>query len=313
MSKIVILGGTGFVGRSLVHRLQADGHRIDVLSRNRERQRHLLVYPRVEVHSTQVFDGDRLRRRLAGADAVINLVGILNASGRSDRGFQRAHVELTQILIKACQEAAVPRLLQMSALNAGNPASHYLRTRGEAEAIVKASGLAWTLFQPSVIFGPGDGLFCRFAGLLKLLPVLPLARAGARFQPVYVRDVAEAMARALTRGDAVGHTYELGGPAICTLRELVQYTAGVLDLRRWVVPLPDLLARLQGLAFDYLPVPLKAFSSDNYNSLRVDSVTSRDGLAEMGISASDFEHIVPRYLGRGRQSRLDEFRSEAGR
>ncbi len=313
MSKIVILGGTGFVGRSLVHRLQADGHRIDVLSRNREQSRHLLVYPRVEVHSTRVYEHDDLLRRLAGADVAINLVGILNASGRSGRGFERAHVEFSRILIKACQQAGVPRLLQMSALHAGNPASHYLRTRGEAEALVKASGLDWTLFQPSVIFGPGDGLFCRFAGLLKLLPVLPLARASARFQPVYVRDVAEAMARTLQRSEATGKTYELGGPSICTLRELVQYTAGVLGLRRWVVPLPDLLARLQGLAFDYMPVPLKAFSSDNFNSLRVDSVASRDGLTELGIRARDFEHIVPTYLGHDRQSRLDDFRSEAGR
>lgn len=313
MSKIVILGGTGFVGRALVHRLQADGHRIDVLSRNRERLRHLLIYPRVEVHSTQVHDRASLARRLGGADVAINLVGILNAPGRSGRGFQRAHVELTRTLIAACEDAAVPRLLQMSALNAGNPASHYLRTRGEAEALVKGSSLAWTLFQPSVIFGPGDGLYCRFAGLLKLLPVLPLARANARFQPVYVRDVVEAMTRSLNRDDAIGRTFELGGPEICTLRELVQYTASVLGLRRWVVPLPDLLARLQGLAFDYLPVPLKAFSSDNFHSLSVDSVSTRDGLAELGIRATSFEQVVPGYLGHGKQAQLDEFRSEAGR
>lgn len=313
MSKIVILGGTGFVGRALVHRLQAAGHRLLVLSRNRERLRHLLIYPSVQVLSCNPYDQAALVRHLQDANAVVNLVGILNGPGRSGRGFERAHVQLTKTLIDACRQAGVSRLLQMSALNAGNGSSHYLRTRGEAEALVKDSGLDWTLFQPSVIFGPGDGFFCRFAGLLKLAPLLPLARAGARFAPVYVFDVAEAFARALERPEAIGRTYPLGGPTTATLAELVRYTAGVLGLKRAVLPIPDFAARLQGLAFDFLPVPLKAFSTDNYRSLLVDSVPAHDGLAELGIRATPFEHVVPGYLGHGRQSELDEFRSEAGR
>jgi NADH dehydrogenase len=125
--------------------------------------------------------------------------------------------------------------------------------------------------------------------------------------------VAEAMARSLARNETIGQTFELGGPDVRSLRELVQYTAAVLGLRRWIVPLPDLFARLQGLAFDYLPVPLKAFSSDNFNSLSVDSVASRNGLAELGIEPTSFEQIVPGYLGHGKQSQFDEYRSEAGR
>lgn len=313
MSKIVILGGTGFVGRALVHRLQAEGHSLLVLSRNRERQRQLLIYPRVQLRSLPVYEEAALAAAMEGADAVINLVGILNGPGRSGRGFERAHVQLTKTVIAACRQAGVRRLLQMSALNAGQGSSHYLRTRGEAEALVKDSGLDWTLFQPSVIFGPGDGFFCRFAGLLKLAPLLPLARAGARFAPVYVFDVAEAFTRALDRPEAIGRSYPLGGPTTATLGELVRYTAGVLGLKRAVLPIPDFAARLQGLVFDFLPVPLKAFSTDNYRSLLVDSVPDRDGLAELGIRATPFEHVVPGYLGHGRQSELDEFRSEAGR
>src|SRR5690606_20447992 len=137
-----------------------------------------------------------------GADAVINLVGILNEKGRDGSGFERAHVELTEVVIDACRSAGVSRLLQMSALNAGRGQSHYLRTRGESEARVRASRLDWTIFPPSVIFGPGDGLYNRFAGLLRPLPVLPLACAGAKFAPVYVGDVVEAFARAVARPDS---------------------------------------------------------------------------------------------------------------
>ena len=174
MSKIVIVGGTGFVGRTLVHMLVSAGHRVDVLSRNRERQRELLIYPAVRVISTDVYDPKALARAFRGADAVVNLVGILNEFGNSGRGFEKAHVSLTRTIVDACGEAGVSRLIQMSALNAGAGQSHYLRTRGQAEDVVKQSSLDWTLIRPSVIFGPGDGLFMRFAALLRIAPVLPL-------------------------------------------------------------------------------------------------------------------------------------------
>src|SRR5690606_14254903 len=138
-------------------------------------------------------DADVLRAAFTGADAVVNLVGIRNEKGDNGRGFRRAHVELTKLVIAAMQLAGVRRLLQMSSLNTGRGRSHYLKSRGEAEAAVKASGLDWTIFEPSVVFGAGDGLFCRFAGLLRIAPVMPLARAKAKFAPVYVGDVVEAM------------------------------------------------------------------------------------------------------------------------
>ncbi|MDW8478688.1 MAG: complex I NDUFA9 subunit family protein [Xanthomonadales bacterium] len=304
---VVVLGGTGFVGRHLVPRLAERGWPVTVLSRNRDRHRELWVLPKVRVENADPYQSASLLPHLRGAAAAINLVGILNERGRSGRGFKRAHVDLTACLIRACREAGVRRILQMSALNAGRGSSHYLRTRGEAEALVRDAGLEFTIFRPSVIFGRGDGLFFRFARLLRLLPVLPLARPGARFQPVFVGDVAEAFCRALTDRGTVGATYELGGPEVLTLAEIVRYTARELGLRRLVVPLPDWAGRLQGLLFDF--VPGKPFSSDNFRSLLLDSVVSEDGLERLGIAKTPISAVMPALLrGLGRQSELDRCR-----
>jgi len=307
--RIAILGGTGFVGSHLVPRLHADGHTIRVLSRNREKHRELGVLPRASVVSADIYNGDVLRAQLAGADAVINLVGILNERGSDGSGFRKAHVELTETVIAACQAAGVQRLVQMSALRAGEGESHYLRTRGEAEARVKASRLAWTIFRPSVIFGPGDGLFFRFATLLRMTPVLPLARAGAKFTPVYIGDVCEAFARAIAHPHTIGQTYELFGPRAITLGELVRWTAELIGKRRWIVPLPDSLGYLQAIVGEWLPG--KPISRDNFRSLKLDSVGKDDGLAALGIVATPMELVIPPLLrGENKQRRLDRFREE---
>lgn len=276
-------------------------------SRNAESNRDLAVLPRVRVVSTNPHDPDALAARLSGADAVINLVGILNEQGNDGAGFQRAHVDLTRGLISACRRSGVRRLLQMSALNAGRGKSHYLRSRGEAEKLVRDSGLEWTIFQPSVIFGRGDGLFMRFAGLLKLSPVLPLARPNARFNPVFVGDVVKAYLRALEDRSTVGQSFELYGPQTMTLKEIVEYTARHLGVRRLVLPLPDALGRLQAAIMDH--VPGKPFSSDNYRSLLIDSVGGIDGLFALGIDKTPVDAVVPALLAKTpRQARLDRSR-----
>ncbi len=292
---IVILGGTGFVGRHLVPRLQRDRHRITVLSRNRDTHRELSVLPGVRVVNADVHDPVALRARLEGADAAINLVGILNERGSDGSGFRKAHVELTRSLVESCIATGVPRLLQMSALRAGEGASHYLKTRGEAVRIVQASPLAWTIFRPSVIFGPGDGLFFRFASLLRIAPVLPLARAGAMFQPVYVGDVAEAFARALVHPRTAGQVFELGGPRSIALGELVRWTARMTGRRRWIIGLPDPLGALQARVGEWLPG--KPISRDNFRSLGTDSIARSDGLGALGIVATPMEVVMPRLLG----------------
>lgn len=309
--KIVVLGGTGFVGGHLIPRLCALGHRVDVLSRNPSAKRRLGVLPQVRLRAVDVYDRKALGAALKGADAVINLIGILNESGFGGAGFRRAHVELVEGLIEACKAAGVRRLLQMSALNAGRGESHYLKTRGETEALIKGSGLDWTLYQPSVIFGPDDGLFCRFAGLLKLAPVMPLARASTKFAPVYVGDVVNAMVQTLNDRSAFAQTYELYGPEVLTLAEIVRMTARELGLHRLVVPLPDALGRLQALAMDF--VPGKPFSTDNFLSLKLDSVGGVDGLYRLKLDKTPIEAVLPEILHpQGRQARLDSYRAESG-
>lgn len=310
--KIVILGGTGFVGSHLVARLSSLGHQIDVLSRNPSAKPQLSVLPRVRVRAADPYDSGSLAAALQGADAVINLVGILNEPGFGGGGFKRAHVDLTHGVIAACKAAGVRRLLQMSALNAGRGESHYLKTRGMAEAAVKASGLDWTIYQPSVIFGPGDGLFNRFKFLLSFSPVLPLARAGAKFAPVYVGDVVTAMVQTLDDPGAFNQAYELYGPETLTLAQIVRYTARGMQARRLVIPLPDALGRLQALAMDF--VPGKPFSTDNFLSLKIDSVGGIDGLYRLKIDKTPIEAVIPQILSPlGKQARLDRYRSASGR
>ena len=307
--RIVVLGGTGFVGRHMISRLTADGHSITLLSRNPNSHSSRFLPPAVAIKTVNVYDKDKLVAAFSGADVIINLVGILNERGDNGRGFQRAHVELTQTVIDACQQSDVKRLLHMSALNAGRGHSYYLKSRGEAEKRVKGSGLDWTIFQPSVIFGVDDGFFNRFAQLLKLTMVLPLARAKARFAPVYIGDVVEAFVNSLDQEKTIGRIYELYGPNIFSLYRIVRLTAAQLHLRRFVLPLPDFLGRIQAWVCDWIPG--KPFSSDNYRSLLTDSVGSVDGLHQLGIKPTSVEQVLPEILDvyNHRQRRLDLYRA----
>ncbi len=294
--RIVILGGTGFVGRHLVPRLARDGHAITVLTRNRDLKRELSVLPCVRLRNADVHDAAALPRHVRDADVAINLVGILNERGSDGRGFHKAHVALAESLVAACQAAGVPRLVQMSSLRAGEGDSHYLRSRGEAEDRVQSSRLAWTIFRPSVIFGDGDGLFFRFAQLLKFAPLLPLARAHAKFQPVHVGDVAESIARAVAHPRTAGEIYELVGPDVIELGELVRWTARMTGRRRLVLPLPDALGAVQARIGEWLPG--KPISRDNFRSLKLDSVSDRDGLGALGIVATPMGRVMPPLLAR---------------
>ena len=310
--RICILGGTGFVGHALVARLAADGHNVIVLSRNPAMHSERLLPPGVLARQVDVYNPDELQTHFSGMDVAINLVGILNERGDSGRGFHHAHVELTQFVVSACRQAGVRRLLQMSALNAGRGRSHYLKTRGDAEAVVKASGLAWTIFEPSVIFGVGDGLFTRFGNLLRLTPLLPLARANTKFAPVFVGDVVEAFRRALSEPKSIGEVYELYGAEVFCLADLVRMTAQQLGLQRFVLPLPDALGRMQALAFDLIPG--KPFSSDNFRSLLTDSVGGIDGLHRLGIVPTRVAPILPDILGHAdaKQARYARYRAQHG-
>ena len=312
---IAVLGGTGFLGTRLVARLIKDGRRVTVLSRDREQHKHLLVLPGLTLENCDVYDAAQLSEHFRGKDVVINLIGILNERGFSGLGFRRAHTETTQGVLQAARSAGVTRLLQVSALKAAVDApSYYLRSKGEAEKLIReaSSALDWTIFQPSVMFGPGDSFLNRFAALLGMFPVFPLAKPNARFQPALVDDVVEAVLRCLNGGASSRQTYELGGPQVYTLREIVGLVAKLTGRRRWIIPLPDVLARMQALVMDF--VPGRPFSSDNYRSLCVDSVCTEDGFAKLGIKPQSMVASARQYLGALEDNaRLSNNRASAGR
>jgi uncharacterized protein YbjT (DUF2867 family) len=296
---IAVLGGTGFLGTRLVARLIKEGHRVTVLSRDREQHKHLLVLPGLTLENCDVYQEAQLSERLRGKDVVINLIGILNERGFGGGGFRRAHTELTQGLLLAMRSAGVSSLLQVSALKAAVDApSYYLRSKGEAERLIREANfpLNWTIFQPSVMFGPGDSFLNRFAGLLAAIPLaFPLAKPDARFQPVFVDDVIEALLRCMHSAACSRQTFQLGGPQIYSLREIVALAAKLTGQKRWIVGLPDFVARLQALAMDF--VPGRPFSSDNYRSLSVDSVCSEDGFAKLGLKPQSMLASARQFLG----------------
>lgn len=309
---IVLVGASGFLGRHVVHALATQGHDCTVLTRNAASRRALAVLPRVRLVQADAGTPAGLSPHFEGADAAVSMAGILNERGRDGSGFRRVHVGLVESLVEASKRAGVSRILHVSAIGAGRGESHYLRTKGQAEQLLRDSGLAVSVFRPSVVFGPGDAFFNRFAALLRLTPVLPLACPQARLQPVFAGDVAAAMSLALQRPHQGFEVFELGGPAIFTLRDLVQWTARQLGLRRWIPGLPNGISRLQGRVMDL--VPGKPFSSDNFLSLQTPNVAAQDPWPAWGLRPSSIEAVVPRYLGKGeRQQRLAEFRRHAGR
>jgi NADH dehydrogenase len=311
ITEVCVLGGSGFVGRHVCHALAAAGYRIRVATHDRERAKEqLILLPTVDVAVVNIHDPAALAAFVRGADAAINLVGVLH-DGRGSQSFQAAHVELARKLVAACRGQGVRRLLNMSALaSAPDGPSRYLRTKGEAEAIVRESGLAWTIYRPSVVFGPGDSFLNLFAKVLRFSPVVALACPGARFQPVYVEDVAAAFVKGLSDLGSLGKSYDLCGPRVYTLRELVEYVGTVTGRRRPVVGLNDTLSYLQALAMEFLPV--KLMTRDNYYSMKVDNVCNCD--FPFGIAPTALEAVAPSYLGnRTPRSRYQRFRGRAHR
>ena len=338
MKRILLLGGTGFVGRSvcdkLVERSGGAGDRIVVPTRNPARARHLQLLPTVQLERADVHDEAQLRQLVEGADAVVNLVAILHGS---DKAFERVHLELPRKLAAACRAAGVRRVVHVSALGVAGPGagkpqaperqgpgappsaspagaaepSRYLRSKAAGERVLRGAGLDVTVLRPSVIFGEHDRFLNLFATLQALLPVVPLGGAQARFQPVWVQDVASAIVRCLTDPATIGQTFECTGPDVYTLRQIVQAVGRWSGHPRRVFGLPDALARAQALLMEWLPgEPL--MSRDNIDSMRVPNVASGalPGLAALGISAASMESVAPAYLAPGQGiARLDRWRA----
>lgn len=317
-ANVVVIGGTGFIGCHLLARLAADGVNMLVAARHYERAKHLTTLPYLDLEVANIHDDATLRRLVAGRDAVINLVGVLHG-GHGDPygpGFRRLHVELPRRIVQACAEMGVPRYLHMSALGAGHAgASMYQRSKADGELAARsAPQVAATIFRPSIVFGPGDHLLTVFAKLQRRLPVLPLACAQARFQPVYVDDVAAAFSLALRAPRTRGAVIELGGPQVYTLAELACLAGRVSGHERRVLALPDWAARLEARLFELLPGD-PMISRDNLDSMKVDNVVDPQTQAltaeALGIKLTSLEAAAPHYLAPSRG--LDGYREHAGR
>lgn len=305
LRNILVLGGSGFIGRHLIARLVAQLLNVTVPSRRRERAKHLILLPTVEVLQVDVFAPGALERLVRGKDAVVNLVGILHGRrGRPDeRGpndygpdFARVHVEFPQALVAACRANGVRRLLHVSALGASPSApSEYLRSKGIGEqAVLAADDLDVTVFRPSVVFGPEDRFLNMFAALARLTPVLAPPCPRSRFQPVYVGDVARAMAAALDDPHAFGERYDLCGPRVYTLKELVEYVCAVTGRPRLVLALPDRVSYLQASILERLPGPL--MTRDNYRSMQVPNICGGAEPLPFGMTPQALEAVAPGYL-----------------
>lgn len=300
MDKLLILGGTGFVGRALCRALNAIdvGRRLTVPSRRPAAAKALAMLPIVHVEPADVHDPRTLERLVAGHDAVINLVAVLHGDAAR---FNRVHVELPRSLVRACAAAGVRRVLHVSALgvDAAQP-SLYLRSKADGEALLRAAPLDLTVLRPSVIFGAEDRFMNTFARLQRFAPLVPLAGADARFQPVWVNDVANALVACLERPATAGRVFECAGPDVFTLRELVTLAGRWSGAPRPVLPLPAALGRLQALAMEWLPgEPL--MSRDNLDSMRTPNVAGGrlPGLRELGIAPARLADVAPGYLARG--------------
>jgi NADH dehydrogenase len=319
IANIVILGGSGFLGRSLVAQLVdrsgGAGGRLVVPTRRLQRGRSILSLPTVEMVEADVLDEFDLAGCLRGCDAVVNLVAILHGD---EAEFERVHVELPRKLARTCADTGVRRIVHVSALGVSSDApSMYLRSKARGEGVLRqAAGLEVTVLRPSVMFGADDRLLNVFAGLQRWLPVLPLASPNARFQPVWVEDVARAIVLCLDRPTTIGQVFECAGPEVLTLRELVRAAGRWAGHARPVLPLPAALGRAQAALMEMLP-GRPMLSRDNLDSMRVPNVAGGHlpGLASLGIQPAALEAVAPQYLratftGRGR---LNAYRTAAGR
>jgi NADH dehydrogenase len=301
------------VGSSLVAKLDQAGYQVKVLSRRREASKHLILLPNVQVVECNVMDNHALKNALKGSDAVINLIGILHESRHNT--FETMHHQLPRRVAQMCEELGIARLLHMSALQANKHApSQYLRSKAAGEDAIKefSKKLDITIFRPSVIFGRGDSFLNLFATLVKFLPVIALAKPNAKFQPIWVEDVATCFVNALENTATYGKSYDLGGPTVYTLRELIQQVMNILGKQRPIIGLNDGLSMAQAFMMELMPI--KLMSRDNVRSMQVDNICSASIATELDVLPTAIEVIVPEYLANATpRGAYDSFRSAAGR
>lgn len=310
---ICVIGGAGFVGSSIVSKLDAAGYQVKVLTRHRERAKHLILLPNVQVQTCDIHNDIALRNSLQGSDAVINLVGILHETRKNT--FESVHHQLPKRLVKLCNDLNIDRFIHMSALGASEQApSAYLRSKAHGEVALSQfkGNVDITTFKPSVIFGRGDSFISLFASLIKFLPVIFLAKPEAKFQPIWVEDVASVFVNSIHNADTYANSYDLVGPKVYSLRELVQKTMQVIGKKRFIIGLSDKLSYLQAWFMEWLPV--KLMTRDNVRSMEVDSISKEVMAKEIMISLMPLEVVMPEYImNKTPRAAYDQFRTAAGR
>ena len=291
---ITILGGTGFLGSSLINCLAKTSYNITVVTRDREKNKKLLVYPKLKLIQASVHNKEELANVTKNTDVLINLIGILNEKGHSGSGFRKAHSDLSKIILSVCKDNNIRRILHVGALHADPKGpSHYLRTKGEAESYLMTYGKRFaniTIFRPSVIFGKNDNFILRFSNLLDFIPfVFPLACHDSKFAPVFVDELSNFIINTITDTKSFNKKYDLCGPKIYTLKEILELIIKVKNRNINVVPLPRTLSKIQASIMEF--VPGKPFSLDNFNSCKIDSICNSDFKFY-----SDLETIIPTYI-----------------
>ena len=309
MSKglVTVFGGSGFVGKHVVRALVKDGWRVRVPCRRPHTAQDLRVIGNVgqiQLMQANIRFKDSVLQAVRGSDAVINLVSILFQEGKQK--FDSVHMGGAENLVEACQAEGISNFVQISAIGADTEAdSQYAQTKAEAEAIIKAAIPTADIVRPSIIFGPEDQFFNRFAQMASMAPALPLIGGNTKFQPVYAGDVAQAIAKLVGRGTS-GETYELGGPRVYSFKELMNFVNETTARKRFLVPVPWIGASILGMVGEivgYLPFVKPFLTRDQVANLKVDNVVGQDakGFSELGIDLETIESIVPPYLERYRK------------
>ena len=308
---VLLLGGSGFIGRHLANQLSRQGYGVTIPSRQREHAREkLIILPNVQLIQADIHDQQVLESLLQAHLIIINLVGILHGDSNA---FQRAHVQLTEKIVHTCEAIGKRRYLHMSALGADplGP-SNYLRSKGQAEYLVKQSSLDWTIMRPSAVFGNDDQFLNVLAKLLHYSPLLPLVAATSKLQPIWVEDVARAFIISLSSPQYSHQSLNLVGPNVYTLLELALFVRRLTGKRRMIIALPDKLARIFAIILQQLPQPW--LSLDNLDSMRIDNIDLTGFPALLGFQPSALETVLPNYLGKTNlAASYPRFRSKAHR
>ncbi len=312
---ICLLGGSGFIGREIIRQLTKAGFAIRIPTRNRERiKTNLIVHPAVDVIEADVMDQSSLDNAIRGCDAVVNLVGILHQT--KSNSFNKVHLDLPKKILKACIKNNINRIIHISAIGATKDSvSEYLRSKWEGEQQIRLesgkNNIRSTIIRPSIVFGRGDSFISLFVFIVKTFPVIPLIKPNAKFQPIFVQDLAKIVLKSLASTKTFHQTLEVGGPKVYTFKELLETICKATQKKRVIISLPDSISLLMARCSELLPY--KVLTPDNLLSLEIDNVTKEDFSKIFDINPTSVEEMLSKKFSNNRQTRGAKRRSSANR